>query len=382
MTLRDLNPQVESYATQVVERVIAAAQSAGASDIHFETLPGLVQIRLRISGRLVEYGDCPDGHTTKILARIKALARLITYRSDIPQEGRFVLAHPPLEARVGTLPTLHGERAVIRLANRTAENWLPAQLGLPSEIESRLVSSLARPSGVILVAGPAGAGKTTTAYSGLRYLQQHARYPRSLVTLEDPIESEVAGVSQSQINPSTGYDWADGLKALLRQDPEVMLVGEIRDPATAAVVFQAAMTGQLVITTMHARTAADALRRLLDMQVSPHHLRSVLELLVCQRLISRTCPCRRAGGSPENLAEKTPETCVVCHGSGYHGRSLLVEMLPTIDGELAKALVQEADTSTIEKLGQEQGMRTLAERGAECISRGEVESLELARHLG
>lgn len=350
----DLDPQHDQYATQVVERLLQAALSEGASDIHIEKTGAGVQLRWRVHGNLVDLGTCLDGKTTNILGRIKALARLVTYRHDIPQEGRIVWADRSLEARVGTLPTLHGERAVIRLVNQRAHAWLPEQLGLSPAILSRLQAALEAPSGVILITGPAGAGKTTTAYACLRYLLGRTEFPRSLVALEDPIEAELAGVSQSQINPAIGYTWSDGLKALLRQDPEVMLVGEIRDAETAAIVFQAAMTGQLVISTMHARTVSDALRRLLDMHVPVHHLRSALDFLLCQRLAPARCmTCQ--GQATEQVSQ-----CLDCGGKGFCGRTPQAELLPVIEGELAEAIQAGAGSIELQRAAHSQGMQPLA----------------------
>lgn len=350
----DLDPQHDHYATQVVERLLQAALSVGASDIHIEKTGVGVQLRWRVDGQLVDLGTCRDGKTTNILGRIKALARMVTYRHDVPQEGRIVWSDRSLEARVGTLPTLHGERAVIRLVNQRAHDWLPEQLGLPSPILSRLQTALEAPSGVILITGPAGAGKTTTAYACLRYLLGRTEFPRSLVALEDPIEAELAGVSQSQINPAIGYTWSDGLKALLRQDPEVMLVGEIRDAETAAIVFQAAMTGQLVISTMHARSVSDALRRLLDMHVPVHHLRSALDFLLCQRLAPSRCPTCQ-GQSTEQIS-----LCPDCGGKGFRGRVPQAELLPVIEGELAEAIQAGAGSIELQRAAQSQGMQPLA----------------------
>lgn len=355
--LTDLDPRKDDYAIRVVERLLHGAVSVGASDVHLDATPSGVLIKWRVGGDLLAVATIPDGVSAKILARVKALARLITYRHDIPQEGRIQLDDQALEARVGTLPTLHGERAVIRLVAKQTQAWYPVHLGLDSLALARLLDGLHRASGVLLISGTAGSGKTTTAYAALREVLKDDRLQRSIVSLEDPVEAEIEGVSQSPINPAVGYDWTSGLKALLRQDPEVMLVGEIREPATAAVVFQAAMAGQLVITTMHARSAADALRRLLDMQVPAHHLRSALNVLICQRLV-------RGSG-----------------GSGNHGRVLLAEVLPDIEGELARRILQDADTGTLNQVAQSLGMRCLATLADEAIAANRISASEMARHF-
>jgi general secretion pathway protein E len=348
----DLDPRSEQYAARVCDRLLTASLDQGVSDIHIEKERQQIRFRWRRHGVLQDVGACPEGTTTQVLARIKALARLVTYRHDIPQEGRLVLADRQLEARVGTLPTLHGERAVIRLVGETLRQWLPDELGMPEPVIARYKQSLAAASGVVLITGVAGAGKTTTAYTGLRYLLQQGSRGRSLVSLEDPIESEIAGVSQSQINTSVGYSWTDGLKALLRQDPEVMLIGEIRDAETAAVVFQAAMTGQLVISTMHARSAGDAVRRLLDLQVPVHHLRSGLDFLMCQRLAFATASDISASNSPTSEALDGPGMAA----AGGMIRIPQVELLPSIEGPLAQAIQVDASSREIETASVALGM--------------------------
>jgi general secretion pathway protein E len=396
LDLSDLDPKRDDFASRAVDRLFKAAVVAGASDIHIDATPGGVQLKWRVDGSLVDIGWVPNGASTTMLGRIKALARLITYRHDIPQEGRLAISDERLEghgrsvspggleARVGTLPTLHGERAVIRIAAKRTRDWLPTQLGLPTEVAEKLNHALQSHSGVILLTGTAGAGKTTTAYACLREILSQPTFLRSVVTLEDPIESELDGAAQSQVNPSVGYDWSSGLKALLRQDPEVMMVSEIRDAETAEVVFQAAMTGQLVITTMHARSAADALRRLLDMQLSPHHLRSALNLLLCQRLLRRLCSqCdgSLASAPASDLTSDLPQRCPSCLGTGFQGRLLLAEWLPELSGELAKIVMQDADCGTINRAAQSQGMETLAKLASTAVAAGQIPASELRRHF-
>lgn len=368
----------DGYAVAIVDRILKSAIAANVTDIHFELNRDQTLLRWRVDGTLIDLGSIPNGRTTSILNRIKALARLVTYRSDVPQEGRLIVPEYQLEARVGTLPTLHGERAVVRLASSRKKLRSLQELGLTEALLKQTRQGISSASGVILICGPAGAGKTTTAYACLRELSNEDRMPRSLVTLEDPIEIEFPGAAQSQINPAVGYDWASGLKALLRQDPEVMLVGEIRDAGTASVVFDAAMTGQLVVTTMHARSAADAIRRLLDMQIPPHHLLSGLNLLLCQRLLRSACACQHI--SPLTSASILA-SCPTCGGSGYTGRFLLAEVFPEVEMELARALMADTNTKQLESIAKTAGMITLLQQATEACADGRTNSTELKRHF-
>jgi general secretion pathway protein E len=347
--LAGLDPSSDAYAVQLFEWLVGIAIEWGASDIHIEKSQKGLNLKVRSLGRLHDLGQIPDGQTTQLLGRVKALARLVSYRSDIPQEGRLTLPESfgRLEARVGTLPLLDGERAVIRLSQARARQWVPENLGLPEEVLSRLKEALRQPSGVILITGAAGTGKTTTAYACMRWLANQSQgNARSLVSLEDPVENNLFGVCQSQVNPALGYSWEEGLKAILRQDPEVLLIGEIRDDATARVVFQAAMSGQLVLSTLHARSAADGLRRLLDMQVPMHHLHSCLEFLVCQRLGPLTF-------------DPTSAT-----NDGSRTARLQCELLPPIEADLVDALYQRCGSKEIEQAARRQGMKIYAEQNA------------------
>lgn len=347
----------------VVDQVLSRALSLGASDIHLAQRDNQITVRFRVEGRLSGDTQIDDGETSKVMARIKALAKLVTYRGDVPQEGRLHTRLGSVEARVSIIPILGGERAVIRLGIPAATDWLPSQLGLGEDTTTRLETALGNISGVILFTGPAGSGKTTSAYACLRYLLREPD-ARSIVSLEDPVECEMQDVAQSQIDPDRGYDWSTGMKAILRQDPEIMFVGEIRDSETARIVFQAAMTGQLVISTMHARSTADAIRRLLDMNVPAHHVRSCLDFLSCQRLFPTLCECQSV------REPKTSDRCTRCHGTGYSKRVLLAELLPPVEGELARTVVADASASDIQTAALQSGLQALSTLEAEAVEAG------------
>ena len=356
--INDLNPKSDDYAAKITDRLLLAARENGASDLHLDSLADGLIVRIRAKGLLSNLASVPYGQTSQVIARIKSLAGLLTYRTDVPQEGRIRLASGA-DARVCTLPTLHGERLVIRFSVSQSQQWQLEDLGLPSGVLARLKQSLDSASGVVLVSGPAGSGKTTTVYAALQKLAQaDSTIRRCLVSLEDPIEQVIEGVSQSQIQPNVGFDWASGLKAILRQDPEVMLIGEIRDAETARIVFQAAATGQLVVSTMHARSVADAVTRLIDMDVPKHQILSSLLLLITQRLVRSNA-----------------------NSKADRDRILLVEELPKLESELREAILSEGGAENIEIAARSQGMHPLRELAFECLERGEMDEVTFRRHF-
>jgi type II secretory ATPase GspE/PulE/Tfp pilus assembly ATPase PilB-like protein len=373
LSFDDLDPAGDQYAGQAVDRILQSAVRLGVSDVHLMERENDLQLRFRIDGKLIDMPAVPSGLNTSLMSRIKAMARLITYRKDIPQDGRMLVTGESdrrLEMRVSTLPTLHGERVVIRLSYPKSAPWLPADLGLAGDVLEHLQTALSRSSGLILVCGPAGSGKTTTAYAGLRSLLQGDR-PRSVVTLEDPIECELPGAAQSQINPDSEYDWLSGLKAILRQDPEVLMIGEIRDSQTASVAFQAGMAGQLVLSTLHARSTVDAIQRLVDMGVPYQHLRSGLSMLMCQRLLPKLCRCQQ---QPEQDAE----SCEVCGGSATAGRLVIAEVFPCIEGTLAQALAEGTDADRLQAAALSLKMTPLSQLTAVAVEQNLVAAADAA----
>ncbi len=330
-----LDPARDDYAVRLVERLLAVAIELHASDVHLDALPDGHFVRYRVDGRLIPIGAIPRGHHTSLAARMKSLAGLLTYRADIPQEGRLVFGSPEREARVVTFPTLYGERVVLRLVATTTKAWRLQDLGLSEDQLREHLQAVGQTSGVILISGTVGTGKTTTAYAMLRTLVQE--FQRAVVTLEDPIECQVEGVAQATIDPAVGFDWSSGLRSLLRQDPEVIFIGEIRDALTAQLAFRASMTGQLVITTMHARNPQEALARLVDMQVPALHLISGLRLLTCQQLVAVPCNCQ--SDSQGNRDGNCEGGCQACAYTGVIGRRLAVEILPPLEGELARQIL-------------------------------------------
>ncbi|HUY91375.1 MAG TPA: GspE/PulE family protein [Pirellulales bacterium] len=383
-----LDPANSQYATQLVERLLAAGRAAEASDLHLQPTAAGLDVRWRIDGVLEHVATLPPRAAPNVIARLKVLAELLTYRNDTPQEGRIRGGESGVEIRVSTLPTLYGEKAVVRLfADRNRYAALDS-LGFDSDMLAALGRLLAETSGAVLVTGPAGSGKTTTLYACLREIAAQSAGGRSLASLEDPIESAVSGVAQSQVNPAIGFDLSAGLRFLLRQDPEVIMVGEIRDAATAEVAFQASLTGHLVLSSFHAGGAAGAISRLSDMGIAPYLLRSGILAIVSQRLVRKLCRCARPAAAPEALlglpVERAwlPAGCAECRGSGYQGRAVVAEMLLAEASELGRAILSRSDKTQLEQLAVRGGMIPLRERACQAVAAGITSPAEVRRVLG
>ncbi|MCA9224057.1 MAG: type II/IV secretion system protein [Planctomycetales bacterium] len=401
--LRGLDARKADYATRFVDTLLAAAVSGGASDVHLTPAADGLDVRWRLDGVLHEIGRFPKGEAADIVSRLKVLAQLLTYRHDVPQEGRVrrgelaeggasggeSRASDAVEMRVSTFPTLHGERAVVRLfgGGEAALRSL-ADLGLPDEITAALTRLLDETSGAILITGPAGSGKTTTLYASLREIVRRAGGSKSIVALEDPIEVAIDGVAQSQVNPAGGFTLATGLRSLMRQDPEVMMVGEIRDRETAEAAFQASLTGHLVLTTFHAGGAASAISRLADMSIEPYQLRSGVRAILSQRLVRRLCDCAewiddeaaRLGLPVQRVRE--PRGCADCGQTGYRGRLVLAEMLQPEPSDLGRAILSRDDAARLQQLARQSGMVTLWQRAVAAVEQGTTSPAEVRRVLG
>jgi general secretion pathway protein E len=400
--LAGLDPADPLYATEVVDRVLAAGRACGASDLHLQPTAAGLELKFRVDGVLRPVLVFPPEVVVNIITRLKVKAELLTYRTDSPQEGRIRSLGCDVEMRVSTFPTVHGEKAVVRLFGSSRQYQRLDDLGLHEDILQPLQRLLGETSGAILVSGPAGSGKTTTVYACLRELARQTGGARSLVSLEDPVEVAVAGVAQSQVNPAAGLDLATGLRFLMRQDPEVIMVGEIRDRPTAEAALQASLTGHLLLSTFHAGSAAETLSRLLEMGIEPYVLRSGLLAILCQRLVRRLCSCVRADDDPDARlglpAERVmaPVGCHACGGTGYRGRFLLAEMLSfkTVPGdsggrtngsagaELGRAVLARREKAVLERLAVEAGMVSRWQRAYRAIDAGLTGPAEVRRVLG
>lgn len=377
-----------SYVGDVISAVLRVACEAGASDVHFTPTESELLILWRVDGVLQAVATVPRRLAANVAARLKVLADLLTYRTDVPQEGRLRDVTQDIEMRLSTFPTLYGEKAVVRIFAGSGRFQWPADLGLPDDLQQRLLELLHETAGALVITGPAGSGKTTTAYACLRELQRQVGAGKSVVTLEDPIESVLGGISQSQVNRAAGFDYALGLRSLLRQDPDAILVGEIRDRETAETVFQACLTGHLVLTTFHGGSAAEAITRLGDMGIEPYLLRAGLLGILCQRLFRELCDCARwTDDETQKLGyqvakARVPVGCSDCNGTGYRGRLLLAELLVPGDPSVGRAILSNADATTLQALATQSGMNSISHRALQAIAEGRTSPAEARRVLG
>jgi len=386
--LTQFDASATEYATQFVDALLTAARQLGASDVHLQPCPEGMDVAWRLDGVLQPVGRFRRGAKSDVIARLKVMAELLTYRNDVPQEGRIRSAGQEVEMRVSTFPTLHGERAVVRLFAAEGRYLYLEDLGLPAELAVSLEKLLVETSGAVVVSGPAGTGKTTTVYACLREIVRGSGGQKCVVSLEDPIEMRVDGVAQSQVNEAGGFSFATGLRSLMRQDPEVILLGEIRDRITAETAFQAALTGHLLLTTFHAGSAAGAISRLGDMGIEPYLLRSGILAIVSQRLVRRLCSCARESNDPAQALGlpvarfHVPVGCERCHGTGYHGRMVLAEMLEAERSDLGRAILDRSDAGHLEQLAVQAGMVTRWQRALEAVQAGMTSPQEIRRVLG
>ncbi len=362
---------------KTVNLILAQALRAGASDIHIEPFRDVSRVRFRLDGVLYERHTLNKAHHAAVVSRIKVMARLNIAEKRLPQDGRIAIALGGRQAglRVSTLPTSFGERVVLRVLEKNERILSLSELGLAEtdfSLVTRLVSSM---HGIVLATGPTGSGKTTTLYA---VLQQIASPDRNILTIEDPVEYELDGIGQMQVNSRINLTFADGLRALVRQDPDVILIGEIRDGETASIAVQSALTGHLVLSTLHTNDAPSAVVRLIDMGVEPFLLSSVLRGVIAQRLIRVLCPeCKRADTLTSAEMETfraagfavdrrttayRPAGCPACMHTGYRGRMAIYEIMQVSDA-IKRLVVERADAVAIRSRAEREAMRSLHHDG-------------------
>ncbi len=376
-------------AVEATQQILQQALERRASDIHIEPWREGLRVRLRIDGVLHPLSSLPATQPAALLARLKILGGLDIAERRLPQDGQFSLeiAGKPASFRLATLPIHGGEKAVVRLLQSESAALSLDKLGLPAAQLRLMCSALAQPQGLILVTGPTGSGKTFTLYSALSALNTP---DKNLCSVEDPIEIPLPGINQTQIHSKTGLDFHRVLRALLRQDPDVIMVGEIRDAETAEIAVKAAQTGHLVLSTLHTNSTAETLTRLRQMGIAGYLLGSALRLIVAQRLVRRLCPhCRQPAQAvahyPSELWPGTLQTwrapgCDHCF-SGYFGRLALFELLP-MNARLQNAIAAEMPLENLLSLAKQQGLRTLLASGLEAVSRGDTSLEEMQRVIG
>jgi type IV pilus assembly protein PilB len=378
-------------ATDLVNSMLSRAIAEGASDIHFDPQEGELIVRARIDGVLRRMAQVPKLLDPSVIGRLKILALLDIAEKRIPQDGSFAIRYgeQPVDVRVAVVPTKHGEHVVLRILNRAAKLDLP-DLGMHPEAQRLFLHAIRQPFGAVIACGPTGSGKTTTLYAALDALNDEGR---AITTIEDPVEYQLPGVNQVEVHAKAGLTFAQGLRTVLRSDPDVLLVGEIRDRETAEIAIQAAMTGHLVLTTLHTNDAPSAIARLQGMGIDPALLATSLNCIVAQRLARRLClHCREAytPGDDELTtiglasAEQVPtlqraQGCLQCAGTGYHGRVALYEVLP-IEGRVRSLLG--ASTEEIMAAAVAQGMTTVRQDGLRLCLAGITSVEEVLRVVG
>ncbi|HUF86828.1 MAG TPA: ATPase, T2SS/T4P/T4SS family [Thermohalobaculum sp.] len=389
--LRDMAS--EAPVVRWVNALIAHAVEARASDIHIEPFEASVRVRLRIDGVLVDQDPAPMRMRAAIVSRIKIMARLNIAERRLPQDGRvkIVIRGRAIDLRVSTIPTLHGESLVMRILDRDAVTLDFGALGFAGREREQLEAVLDQPHGVFLITGPTGSGKTTTLYAGLVRL---ANPEKKIFTVEDPVEYQIEGVNQVQVKPDIGLSFAHVLRSILRQDPDVIMVGEIRDTETARIAAQAALTGHLVLSTLHTNDAASAITRLMDMGVEEYLIASTIIGVSAQRLVRRLCPhCAVVEPALPEVIERfglrthQPEGeirlaravgCDKCRGRGYLGRTALIETLPMTDA-LRRRVLARASAREILATAAETGFRSMFDDGVAKAIAGETTLGEVLR---
>ena len=358
---------------RMINALLTQALREEASDIHIEPFEQVSVVRFRVDGALRDIVRPKKAIHASLISRIKIMAQLDIAEKRLPQDGRITLrvGGKPVDVRVSTLPTGHGERAVLRLLDKEGGRMDLSHLGMSPDVQQQFDHLISQPHGIVLVTGPTGSGKTTTLYAALTRLNAPAT---NILTVEDPIEYELPGVGQTQVNARIDMTFAKALRAILRQDPDIIMIGEIRDLETAQIAVQASLTGHLVLATLHTNDSASAVTRLLDMGIEPFLLSSSLLGVVAQRLVRKLCPvCKRNDGHEWHAVG-----CDKCGNTGYQGRVGIYELLTTTD-EIRKQIHDRASEAEIRVTAQRDGMKTMREDGERWLADGTTTPAELLR---
>ena len=380
------NDVVNNPSVRLVDSIIKEAVPYRASDIHIEPFEKVVKVRYRIDGDLQERAEFPINSYSAICARIKIMAGLDIAERRVPQDGRInmIIGGKEFDFRVSTLPTVFGEKFVIRVLDKTSFRFTRSDLGF-TENESILIDKmLAKPHGIILLTGPTGCGKSTTLYSFLKEVNSPAV---NIVTVEDPVEYIMTGINQTQVNPKANMTFAAALRSILRQDPDVIMIGEMRDEETAEIAVRAAITGHIVFSTLHTNDATGAITRLEDMGVADYLVADALIGVIAQRLVKRLCPeCKKKGktkakemeilGIDEPISICRPQGCQFCNGTGYKGRIAVHEIM-YMNENMRSAVVRERNLEVLRDLARQNGMVTLWSSCKSLVEKGITSIQEL-----
>jgi general secretion pathway protein E len=377
----------------LVAHLLEDAVKAGASDIHIEPWESTLAVRLRLNGVLTELVHLPLELMDRISGRLKVMANLISYQTDLPQEGHVPAAPETggVELRISVFPTVRGEKIVIRIFDPRNRSFDLGELGFEQETLETMIRLLARPSGLLLLTGPTGSGKTTAIYASLHHIVERSGPTMSISTVEDPVEFNLPLISQAQINPNREFTYPVALRSLMRQDPQVIMVGEIRDAETAAIAVQAGLTGHLVITTIHSGSTAGVFARLINMEIEPFLLASSVIGVLGLRLIRRNCSSCMEPYEPEagllrllpsdeleNATFRRGTGCPTCIETGFGGRTAVTEML-VVDEVLRDAVLQKLPTRALQQVAIQQGMQTLWQKGLRRAMTGQTPLEEIVR---
>ncbi len=359
---------------RLVNFILSDATMLKASDIHLEPESAYLRIRYRVDGVLTNVHSLHKKHWSAISIRLKVLAGLDITETRIPQDGRFsrTIYGSPTDFRVSTFPMIHGENTVLRILSRNKSVLALDQLGYDNATTTAVRNTLASPDGLVLVAGPTGSGKTTTLYSLINEINTSSV---NIMTLEDPVEYPLVGVRQSSIKKGQQFNYVEGVKAILRQDPDIVLIGEIRDSDTAQIAIRAAMTGHKVFSTIHTKDAVSAIGRLAELGVRPNILSSNLHAVISQRLLRKSCSgCR-------NKMNSTASLCAVCNGIGYAGRFAIAEVL-SIDVSIEEMISEQASKKQLLGKVHKNGWKSLRDIGLKRVTQGDTDFQEIRRVLG
>ena len=376
----------EAPVVKLVNLLLLEALEARASDVHLEASQQGQQVRYRVDGILQPAPSPPASLAAAVVSRLKIMAELDIAERRIPQDGRIrlKLQDRDVDVRVSTVPTLHGESIVLRLLDKEQHRGTLSDLGMGSETLAAVERAIARPHGIVLATGPTGSGKTTTLYAAIDRLRTGRE---KILTVEDPVEYELAGIAQVPVNEKVGVTFASALRALLRQDPDVMLVGEIRDRETADIATHAALTGHMVLSTLHTNDAPAAVTRLLDLGVAPFLVASTLEAVLAQRLVRVLCrACRRESPVPTEhqslvgVASRVfqPGGCSMCRGTGFRGRTGIYELM-VMDDQVRTMVTMQRSAGDLRAVARSRGMRSLREDGIRLVGDGVTTVEEVLR---